>query len=139
MHYTVRDISISGVLVGFIVVVATTIVLSILSPFIFSKLVQTGDMDILLTSTGPLAYAIVILFVASAFGVFIGHKVANSSKLVNAVLVVILYAAFSYMLSTAPSNENKPYPPWYVVTTYVVLLPGAYAGHRLFVRLNKSE
>ena len=126
-------------LVGFVVVVATTIVLSILSPFIFSRLVQSGDMDILLTSTGPLVYAVVVLAASSAFGVFICHKVANSSKPANAVIVIVLYAAFSYMLSTAPSNEDKPYPPWYVVTTYVVLLPGAYAGHRLFVHLNKSE
>ena len=130
-----KEISISGVLSGFVVVVATTIVLSILSPIIFTKLVQSGDMDILLTSTGPLVYAVFVLLVSTAFGVFVCHKVAGSPFLVNTILVVVLYAAFSYLLSTAPSNEIKPYPLWYVVTTYLVLIPGAYVGHQLAVRL----
>lgn len=134
-----RDISISGVLAGFVVVVATTIVLSILSPIIFAKLVQSGDMDVLLTSTGPLVYALMVIFVASAFGVYICHKVANSSTLINTILVVALYATFSYVLSTAPSNEIKPYPSWYVVATYVILIPGAYVGYQMAVRLNKSR
>ena len=134
-----KEISISGVLVGFVVVVATTIVLSILSPFIFSGLVETGDLDILVTSTGPLVYAIIVLFVATAFGVYAGNKVANSARVVNAILVVLLYAAFSYLLSTSASNKIKPYPLWYVVTSYAVLLPGAFVGHRLSARLSRKE
>ena len=133
-----KDISISGVLVGFVVVVATTIVLSIFSPFLFSSLVETGDLDILLKSTGPLAYALVVIFVATMFGVYAGNKVANSVKLINGVLIIVLYAAFSYMLSVSPSNKIKPYPLWYVVTSYVVLLPGAIAGHWLSTKLIKQ-
>ena len=133
-----KGLSVAGILAGFVVVVATTIVLSILSPIIFTKLVQSGDMDILLTSTGPLVYALIVILVSSAFGVFICHKVADSPFLVNTILVVLLYAAFSYLLSTAPSNEIKPYPLWYVVTTYLVLIPGAYIGHRLAARILRN-
>lgn len=133
-----KNISISGVLVGFIVVVATTIVLSILSPLIFSRLVQSGDMNALMTSMGPLNYALAVIFISSAFGVFICNKVANSNKLINAILVMALYAAFSYWLSTTPSNLNNPYPQWYVVMSYILLVPGAYVGYQISARLNKN-
>ena len=134
-----RDISISGVLAGFVVVVATTIVLSILSPFIFSKLVMTGDMDILMTSTGPLSYALLVILVSSAFGAFICNKVANRGEIFNTFLVVLLYAAFSYWLSTSPSNLSKPYPQWYVWMSYLLLLPGAFTGYGIFVWLEKMH
>ena len=133
-----KSVNITGVLVGFLVVVAASIVLSILSPVIFTKLVQTGNINVLMTSTGPLSYALIILFISSAFGVFICNKVANSNKMINAILVVALYAAFSYWLSTSPSNRIKPYPHWYVVMSYIMLLPGAYAGHQVSIRLNKN-
>lgn len=134
-----RSISISGVMAGFIVMVATSIVLSIVSPLLFSDLVKTGDLDILLKSTGPLSYALVTLFVASVFGIFICGKVANSTKSINSFLVVVLYAAFTYWLSTSPSNIRNPYPEWYVAMSYLLMAPGAIVGHYLSVKLNKNS
>lgn len=133
-----KQIHISGVLVGFIVVVSTTIVLSIFSPLIFSKLAHSGDKSALLTNTGPLSYAIGVIFISTAFGVFICNKVAQRNKLVNGVLVIALYAAFTYWLSLSPSNRVKPYPDWYVFMNYVMLAPGALAGYSASKRFNKN-
>lgn len=133
-----KSVSTSGVLAGFFVVVATSIMLSILSPFIFSKLVRTGDLDVLMTSAGPLSYALVVLFISAAFGVFTCQKVANSSKIINTTLVVLLYALFSYWLSNSPSNANNPYPQWYVLMSYVILVPGAFVGNKVYFWLHES-
>jgi len=133
-----KSISISGVLVGFVVIVATSIVLSILSPFIFSNLLKTGDWNVLITSAGPLSYALTVLFIASVFGVFICNKVASNNELINAILVVALYIAFTYWLSTSPSNMDKPYPQWFKVMSYLILAPGAIVGHYLSIKLNKN-
>ena len=132
-------ISISGVFIGFIVVVAASIVFSIFSPFIFSKLVQTGDLDVLMISTGPLVYALTVLFTAAALGVFICAKIANRANIVNSILVILIYAAFSYWLSTAPSNQNQPYPQWFVFLSYVLLVPAAGVGHQAFLWIHKNE
>ena len=133
-----KNFSISGVLTGFVVVVATSIVLSILSPIIFAKLVRTGDMDVLMTSAGPLGYSLAVLLISSAFGVFVCNRVANSRNIINPILVVLLYAAFSYWLSTTPSNANNPYPHWYVLTSYLLLVPGAYIGDRIYFWVSKN-
>lgn len=132
-----KSISISGVIAGFLVVIATSIALSILSPLIFSRLVRTGDMDVLMSSAGPLGYALAVLLISSAFGVFICNKMANSSKIIYTTLVVLLYAAFSYWLSTSPSNVSNPYPQWYVLMSYVILVPGAYVGNKVYFWLHE--
>ena len=132
-----KEISPVGVLVGFVVVVATSIVLSIFSPIFFSQLVRSGDMNSLVTSPGPLSYALVVIFISTAFGVLACSMVAQRTKLVNVVLVVALYGAFSYWLSLSPSNQAKPYPDWYILMSYIVLIPGAMVGHyasRTFVK-----
>ena len=136
---SLKSLSPSGILAGFAVVVATTIALSIPSPFIFSQLVRDGDMDVLMTSPGPLGYALLVLFASSAFGVFVCNKVANGARIINPILVVTLYAAFSFWLSTTPSNQDNPYPQWYVILSYVLLAPGAWVGHRIFSRTDETH
>lgn len=116
-------------LVGFVVVVATSIVLSILSPIFFSQLVRSGEMDSLITNPGPLSYALAVVFISTSFGVLACSMVAQKARLINAVLVVVLYAAFTYWLSLSPSNQAKPYPDWYIWMSYIVLIPGAMLGH----------
>ena len=125
----IKEISISGVLVGFVVIVATSIVLSIVSPLIFSGLVRSGDMDALVTNPGPLSYSLIVIFISSAFGVFTSSKVAEKTSWVNMVLVIVMYGAFTYWLSLSSSNQAKPYPDWYVLMSYFVLVPGAIAGY----------
>lgn len=120
---------IAGALVGFVVVVASSIVLSLVSPLIFFRLVQSGDLDVLVTSPGPLAYGLAVIFISSAFGVFVCGMVAGKILWINAVLVIALYGGFTYLLSLSPSNQAMPYPGWYVLTSYIVMLPGALAGH----------
>ena len=124
-----KAISVSGVLAGFVVLVATTIVLSILSPFLFADLVRSGDLDVLMTSPGPLAFALGVTFIASAFGVFVSGKVADKLHWINVILVIACYVAFTYWLSLSPSNQAKPYPDWYVLLSHAVLVPGAIAGY----------
>lgn len=134
----VKEISVSGVLVGFVVVVATSIVLSIVSPLVFSGLVHTGDLDALVTHPGPLSYALVVIFISSAFGVFISIKVAEKTNWINVTLVIILYGAFTYWLSLSSSNQAKLYPDWYVLMSYVVLIPGAIVGYYSSKRFTKN-
>lgn len=133
-----KEISTVGVLVGFVVVVATSVVLPILSPIIFSQLLRSGDKDVLTTSAGPLGYALVVIFVAAAFGVLACSVVAQKARWINVILVIALYAAFTYWLSQSPSNLAKPYPNWYVLMGYVVLIPGAFAGHYASKRFAKD-
>ena len=86
-----------------------------------------------MSSAGPLSYALAVLLISSAFGVFICNKMANSSKIINTTLVVLLYAAFSYWLSTSPSNLSNSY----VLMSYVILVPGAYVGNKVYFWLHE--
>ena len=130
--------SIAGILVGLVTVVACSIVFSLLSLALFAELVARGPDDILTTSTGPLLYAVCVLFVSVVLGIFVCARVAGRAARLDAALVVLLYAAFTYALSRSPSNLNTAYPAWFVLSQYLVLLPAAAVGHVVARRSTRS-
>jgi len=133
-----KKISPLGIFVGFITVVATSIVLSLLNLVIFSHLMtEIAPLNILYESTGPLMYALSVLFIAVVTGVLVASKLAKYNSLHNAVGVVILYALFSYWLSQSPSNIGK-YPEWFVFASYIVLLAAMFVGYFLSARVSKN-
>jgi O-antigen ligase len=131
-------VSFLGVFVGFIVVVATSIVFSLLSLAIFSFMItEDAPLNILSISTGPLVYSLFIIFVAAITGILIASKIAGYSSWPNAVGVVVLYTLFSYWLSQSPSNIGK-YPQWFVITSYILLIPSIFCGYYLSTKMSKN-
>ena len=129
-----------GIFVGFITAVATTIVLAILMLAIFSPmLTRDAPQDILMISTGPLLYSLASLWVAISVGVYVTAQLSRRARLTNAVALAIGYALYSYWLSQSPSNLDRPYPDWYVISSYVLLLPAALLGHLVASKLAKTD
>jgi hypothetical protein len=117
-----------GIFVGFVTVVATSIALSLLSVVIFSHLItDDAPLNILNISTGPLIYSLLVILVAVVVGILVSSKLAKYNSLTNAIGVPLLYALFSYWLSQSPSNIGK-YPEWYVLASYLELLPATAIG-----------
>ena len=128
-----------GIFVGYITAVATTIVLAILMLAIFSSmLTRSAPQDILMTSTGPLLYSLASLWVAIVVGVYVAAQLSQGARLANAVALAIVYALYSYWLSQSPSNLDRPYPDWYVISSYALLLPAALLGHLVASKLGKT-
>ena len=127
-------ISVAGILVGFVTVVASSIVFSLLSLFIFSELIEGGGDDVLMTAAGPLVYATAVLALSMILGVIVCSRLSKAVSLVNTIGLVIVYCAFSYMLSQSPSNLTMPYPDWFVAMKYAILFPAAFVGHILSAR-----
>ena len=136
---SLRGLSIPGVLVGFVTTVATTIVASLLSLALFADLIEEGPDDVLMIATGPLLYALLALSVATVLGVWVCASLSRTPAAVNALGIVVLYAVFSYLLSRSPSNLDNPYPHWFEVARYLVLLPAAAFGHGLSLRRAATE
>jgi hypothetical protein len=133
-----KKISPLGIFVGFITVVATSIVLSLLSLVIFSYLMtKDAPLNILNVSTGPLMYSLVVLFAAVVTGVLVASRLAKYNSLHNAVGVVLVYALFSYWLSQSPSNMGN-YPEWFVFASYIVLVPAMFFGYFLSAKVSKN-
>lgn len=131
---SLKSVSVPGVLVGFVTVVASSIVFSLLSLVIFSGLVESGGDDVLMTSTGPLSYALGVLAVSTVLGVVVCSKLSGMPSPVNTIGVIVAYGAFAYLLSRSPSNAARPYPEWFVVASYLILVPSAIVGHLLSAR-----
>jgi hypothetical protein len=128
-----------GVFVGFVTVVATSIVLSLLSLAIFTEmLTKNAPLDILTTSTGPLVYSLFALFVAIVVGVFVTSQLSKRVSIINSIAVVVVYGLYAYWLSQSPSNLEKPYPGWYVISSYVLLFPAALIGHLISEKMSKN-
>ena len=70
-----------------------------------------------------------VLFISVVTGVLIASKVSGYRSMFNAVGIVVIYALFSYLLSQSPSNLEKAYPTWFIICSYIVLLPSAVFGH----------
>lgn len=86
----------------------------------------------LTVSTGPLLYALGALAVAAALGVWVCAVLSKTPAAVNAAGVVVLYGLFTYLLGQSPSNLDNPYPGWFEVARYLILVPAAAVGHRLY-------
>lgn len=122
--------TILGIFVGFIAIIASSIVLSLLSIAIFSGLLtKDAPLDILMTSTWPLVYALIVIVISIIVGVFVSASLSKRTSLVGAFSVVILYGLFSYWISQSPSNLEKAYPYWYTISSYVILFPSAILGY----------
>jgi hypothetical protein len=127
-----------GVFLGFIVVVVTSIVLSLLSLVIFSNLItKNAPLNILEISTGPLIYSLAVIVISVISGIFVTANTAKYNSIYNAIGVVTLYVVFTYLLSQSPSNVGK-YPQWYVIAGYVVLIPALIVGHFSSNKINKN-
>ena len=126
-----KKVSPLGIFLGFVTVVATSIVLSMLSVVIFSDLLTDGaPLNILNVSTGPLVYSLLVVVLAVVVGILVASKLAKYNSLANAIGVVFVYGLFSYWLSQSPSNLGK-YPEWYVWASYLVLFPATLVGYYL--------
>lgn len=106
-----------GVAVCFVTLVATTMVLSKFSLFLFAGLIEGGDENVLMTSVGPLSYALGVLVAVTVLGVWVCSRVAGSASLVDATRIIVLYAAFSYWLSQTPSGLEYPYTRWFEIAS----------------------
>ena len=126
------------VFLGFIVVVVTSIVLSLLNLVIFENLItKNAPLNILEVSTGPLIYSLAVIVISVIFGIFIAANMARYNSIYNAIGVVTLYVIFTYLISQSPSNMGK-YPQWYIVASYAVLIPALIVGHSLSAKLSKN-
>lgn len=72
-------------------------------------------------------------------GVWMAVKLARRRSIYNALGVALLYALFAYLLSQSPSNLENAYPQWFVIVSYVILLPAALLGHVMLGIINKEE
>ena len=134
-----EGVSVLGILVGFVMTVASTIAFSLFSIAIFANLIEGGSDDVLMTSTGPLLYALAVLALSVVLGVWVCSRVSKLFSVVNSLGVVAVYGTFSYLLSQSPSNLDNPYPMWFVVSSYVILVPSAALGHFLSARRERVK
>lgn len=52
--------------------------------------------------------------------------------------VILLYTLYAYWISISPSNLEQPYPQWFSITSYAVLLPSALLGHHVAVKTKNA-
>ena len=134
-----KGLSVKGVAVGAIVALSTSIVLSILMPLVFIDSVRTGKMDVLITSTGPQLYTLGTLLISGMFGIYIGAVVAGRSTWHNATAVTAVTALLVYLVNRPAAGLPKDYPDWFIVASYVLLLPALVGGYYLSKGTNKRD
>lgn len=128
--------SAKGLAVGAVTVIATSIVLSVFMPLVFSDLVRTGQMDILIMSFWPQIYTLANLVVSGVFGIYICSVVAGKVSWENAFGVILISALMAFILNQPVSEWSSTPPTWFAVASYSLLVPTLVLGH-LVARLSQ--
>lgn len=131
----IKDISIKGIAVGSITVIATSIVLSILMPLVFIDFIKTGKLDVLITSFWPQIYTLGVVFVSGVFGIYIGSSAANKVKPVNSVAIILVSLLLTYIVNQPVSEFAKIYPTWVTISSYILCASSFFIGHYLSIKL----
>jgi len=124
-----KSISFKGISVGAITVIAVNIVFSIFMPLVFSGLVRTGQLDVLIVSFWPQIYTLANLVISGVIGIYICSVVAHQASLINSAGVILISALIAFVLNQ-PVSEWSPAPPfWFAVASYLLLVPTLVIGH----------
>lgn len=137
-----QKLSIKGVVVGSITVIASSIVLSMLMPLFFVDLIKTGKLDVLITSFWPQIYTLGVVLVSGVFGVYISSVVANRASWLNSVGVILVSVLLTYIINKPTSEFTKAYPMWFSVLSYslcfVSLVIGYFVSNFFITKISKS-
>lgn len=134
-----KNISIKAIAVGSITTIASSLVLSILMPFVFIDLVKTGKIDVLISSFWPQIYTLGLVLVSGIFGIYIGSVVANRVKWINSTAIVLVSFLLTYIINQPVSDYSNAYPVWFTVSSYLLCGSSLFIGHYLSKILIKID
>lgn len=124
-----KNMSFKGIVVGAVTVIATNIAFSILMPLVFSDLIRTGQLDVLIVSFWPQIYTLASFLISGVFGIYICSVVAHQASWPNAFGVTLISALMAFVMNQPVSEWSSAPPDWFTVASYLLLVPALVVGH----------